>query len=74
MGIELLNSTQAAKVVGISLMTLQRWIALGKFRPPKLSIRNGRAVRLWDMTALERLGVAKAKYYGRGKGNRQSKS
>ena len=71
MGIKLLNSAQAAKAVGISLMTLQRWIVAGKVRSPKLSIRNGRAVRLWNEHALRRLKMAKTLNYGQGKGNRR---
>ena len=71
MGKGLLNSGQAAKAAGISLMTLQRWIAAGKLTAPPLNIRNGRAVRLWNRNALDRLKRAKALHYGQGKGRRK---
>ena len=48
------SSRYAARAVGISLMTLQRWIADGDIRPPKLQIVNGRATRLWDGEDVER--------------------
>ncbi len=63
----------AAKAVGISLMTLQRWIADGDIRPPKLQIVNGRATRLWDNEDLEGLRQLKGKIYCRGRGRKKGK-
>src|ERR1700691_4216468 len=45
----------AAKEVGISLMTLQRWIANEDIRAPRLEIVNGRAMRIWEADDLARL-------------------
>ncbi len=68
------SSRYAAKAVGISLMTLQRWIADGDIRTPKLQIVNGRATRLWDAEDLERLRAAKEKIYCRGRGRKRGKT
>jgi predicted site-specific integrase-resolvase len=68
------STRYAAKAVGISLMTLQRWIADGDIRPPRLQIVNGRATRLWDTEDLERLRASKEKNYCRGRGRKEGKS
>jgi excisionase family DNA binding protein len=68
------STRYAAKAVGISLMTLQRWIADGDIRPPKLQIVNGRATRLWDNEDLEELRQSKEKIYCRGRGRKKGKT
>jgi predicted site-specific integrase-resolvase len=68
------STRYAAKAVGISLMTLQRWIADGDVRPPKLQIVNGRATRLWDVGDLEGLRQLKGKIYCRGRGRKKGKA
>jgi predicted site-specific integrase-resolvase len=68
------STRYAAKAVGISLMTLQRWIADGDIRPPKLQIVNGRATRLWDTEDVERLRQSKEKNYCRGRGRKKGKT
>ena len=65
------STRYAAKAVGISLMTLQRWIADGDIRPPALRIVNGRATRLWKADDLERLRQTKEKIYCRGRGRKK---
>ena len=67
------STRYAAKAVGISLMTLQRWIADGEIRPPQLQIVNGRATRLWDSEDLKRLRQLKGKIYCRGRGRKKGK-
>ena len=67
------STRYAAKAVGISLMTLQRWIADGDIRPPQLQIVNGRATRLWDGKELNRLKELKEKIYCRGRGRKMGK-
>jgi hypothetical protein len=52
-------------------MTLQRWIADGDIRAPKLEIVNGRATRLWDSDDLERLRQLKQEIYCRGRGRKK---
>jgi predicted site-specific integrase-resolvase len=65
------NTQQAASAVGISTMTLQRWLATGKVEGPELRIRKGRAVRLWSKADLDRLRKIKRLVYGKGKGPRK---
>jgi hypothetical protein len=66
------NTKLAAKAAGISLITLQRWIATGKVRAPKLRIRNGRAVRVWTRHYLEQLRRTKNATYCRGRGRKRA--
>ena len=66
------NTQQAASAVGVSTMTLQRWLAAGKVKGPELRIRNGRAVRLWSHADLDRLRKIKRLVYGRGKGPKKA--
>ncbi|MFZ0856803.1 MAG: hypothetical protein WAN10_08115 [Candidatus Acidiferrales bacterium] len=63
----------AAKAVGISLMTLQRWIANKSIQPPALQIVNGRATRLWNKEDMERLRQAKQEIYCKGRGRKKGK-
>jgi predicted site-specific integrase-resolvase len=65
------NTKQAAAAVGISLMTLQRWIAGEKIQAPALQIRNGRAVRLWNESDMARLRRVKQAIYRRGRGRKK---
>ena len=65
------STRYAAKAVGVSLMTLQRWIADEDIRPPKLQIVDGRATRLWGAEDLERLRQVKEKIYRRGRGRKK---
>lgn len=67
------STRYAARAVGISLMTLQRWIADEDIRPPSLQIVNGRATRLWEAADLERLRHVKGKIYCRGRGRKKGK-
>jgi excisionase family DNA binding protein len=66
-----ITTRYAATEVGISLMTLQRWIADEDIRAPKLQIVNGRATRIWEADDLERLLLLKEKIYCRGRGRKK---
>jgi DNA-binding transcriptional MerR regulator len=52
---KLYNTGQAAKAAGITRVTLQQWLRRGIVRAPELSIRNGRAVRLWTTSDVAKL-------------------
>jgi predicted site-specific integrase-resolvase len=65
------NTQQAASAVGISAMTLHRWVTAGKVNAPKLRIRNGRAVRLWSNADLARLRRLKQEIYCKGRGRKK---
>jgi len=68
---QLCNTQQAAKAAGIAVMTLHRWIVGNKLKAPKLSIRNGRAVRLWSKADLDRLRRLKQEIYCKGRGRKK---
>jgi excisionase family DNA binding protein len=55
---------EAADAVGITRATLQAWIAKKWLRVPAITLRGGRAVRLWTESDLDKLRVAKKKLYG----------
>lgn len=65
------NTQQAAAAVGVSLMTLHRWIVAKRLGAPKLRIRNGRAVRLWSKADLQRLRALKQQIYCKGRGRKK---
>jgi hypothetical protein len=66
-----LNTQQAAKAVGIAVMTLHRWAVAKRLKAPKLRIRNGRAVRLWSNADLDQLRKLKQAIYCRGRGRKK---
>jgi predicted site-specific integrase-resolvase len=68
---KLCNTQQAASAVGISTMTLQRWLAVGKVRGPKLRIRDGHAIRPWSKADLNRLRRLKQEIYCKGRGRKK---
>ncbi len=49
------STAGAAKVSGISKMTLHRWILSGRIRPPRLTTIAGVKVRLWTRKDVEHL-------------------
>ncbi len=65
------NTHQAAKAVGLSVMTLHRWVVGKRLKAPKLRIRNGRAVRLWGSADLVRLRKLKQQIYCKGRGRKK---
>jgi hypothetical protein len=52
-------------------MTVQRWLAAGRVKGPKLRIRDGRAVRLWSKADLDRLRELKQEIYCKGRGRKK---
>jgi excisionase family DNA binding protein len=65
------NTQQAAKAAGVTVMTLYRWVVAKKLKAPKLRIRNGRAVRLWSSSDLNRLRKLKQEIYCKGRGRKK---
>jgi len=51
---ELYTTLQVAKMTGIPRATLQFWIATKKITAPRLKLRNGKAVRLWNHAQIEK--------------------
>jgi len=67
----LCNTQQAARAIGISVMTLHRWIVTKRLDAPKLRICAGRAVRLWGNADLARLRKLKQQIYCKGRGRKK---
>jgi hypothetical protein len=65
------NTQQAARAIGVSMMTLHRWIVGKQLNAPKLRIRNGRAVRLWSKADLVQLRKLKQQIYCKGRGRKK---
>ena len=65
------NTQQAAKAVGIAVMTLHRWVVAKRLKAPKLRIRNGRAVRLWGNADMAQLRKLKQEIYCKGRGRKK---
>ena len=62
------TTAKAAKAVGITRQTLQRWIRERKLKAPKPTLRDGRGVRLWSEADLRRLAQVKQETYRKGRG------
>ena len=57
------TTSEAANQAGISLPTLQRWIAAGKIRAPKPLLVGAVGYRLWSADDVERLRAVKKVIY-----------
>jgi excisionase family DNA binding protein len=57
------TTLEAAGRVGISLPTLQRWIAAGKIKAPKPTLIGAVGYRLWSAAAIDRLKTVKQAVY-----------
>ncbi len=55
-------------MVKVSLVTLHRWLAAGKFRPSIGVPMKGRTLWRFRATDVKRLRAYKARFYGKGKG------
>jgi excisionase family DNA binding protein len=67
-----LTTRQAAERAGVSLVTLQRWIAAGRVQAPPVVLKGHLAVRLWsdsDVAALR--AAATGLRYASGNGRRR---
>lgn len=64
------TTREAAAAVGITRVTLQRWIAAGKIRAPRARLRDGVGVRLWAEADVSRLRKVKALIYRKGRGRK----
>jgi MerR HTH family regulatory protein len=62
---KVLSNSQVAKQAGVHPGTLERWLASGKLRQPKVLISGGRIVRLWKQADVEHIQRYKEKNYGK---------
>jgi predicted site-specific integrase-resolvase len=42
------STPEAAKLIGVSLITLHRWLAAGKLQPFGIELRDGRKLWRWN--------------------------
>ncbi len=65
-----LSTADVARIVGINRVTLERWLAGGKVRRPKM-IRYGRdEFRNWTEKDVERVQKYKQENYRKGRGRK----
>ena len=64
------STPQAAELVGISRMTLLRWIATRQFRPPRTQMIGNIKRIAWSRSDVARLRKFKEKRYNVGRGKR----
>jgi len=60
-------------MVGISWITLRRWLAAGKFRPSQAMPFDGRTFWRWTDADVERLRKYKVAHYRKGRGRKKGK-
>lgn len=58
---KLLSTVAVARKVGMNRVTLQKWMRVGRVKAPKLTILNGRAVRLWSSAEIQKVQDLKEK-------------
>ncbi len=49
------TTRETAKAIGVSWITLQRWVSSGKVKAPPVVLSGNRAVRLWSESAVKKL-------------------
>ena len=64
------TTSDVAKLVKLSLPTLQRWIVSRRFKAPPVRFVANIKVRLWNKGDVVRLKRFKAKHYRAGQGKR----
>lgn len=67
------STKQAAEAVGISWITLWRWLTAGNIRPSKSLPFNGGRLWRWTDADVERLRKYKAAHYRKGRGRKKGK-
>jgi len=65
------STQEVAKEVGISLATLERWLAEKRVSKPKSIRIGGKEFRDWSRTDIDALRKYKAKNYRKGRGRRK---
>ena len=69
-----LTTAEAAERAGITWRTLQRWIAIGKVKPPKPALIGAVGYRLWSAKDVMRLCRLKEQIYRKGRGRKKTKT
>jgi predicted site-specific integrase-resolvase len=48
------STTQAAKLIGVHVITLHRWLAAGKIKPNAIELSDGRKLWRWSEADIAR--------------------
>ena len=67
------STGQAAKMLGVNRVTLQRWLIAGRVGEPKKVKMGGVEVRIWTDRDVERLRKYKQENYCKGRGRKSKK-
>ena len=67
------STKQAARIVGIGRVTLQRWLLSGKVKEPRRIRNGGIDARVWTDRDVERVRKWKAAHYRKGRGRKKKK-
>jgi excisionase family DNA binding protein len=68
-----ISSKEAAKLVGISDATLERWLAEKKIAAPRMFRVGGKEFRRWTKKDIARIRKYKAANYRKGRGRKKGK-
>jgi predicted site-specific integrase-resolvase len=63
-------TAEAARMIGINRVTLQRWLIEGKVKEPKKITAGGVEVRIWTGRDVERVRKYKQENYRKGRGRK----
>jgi predicted site-specific integrase-resolvase len=64
------STEEAAKLAGISWITLRRWLAGGRIKPAQAVPYSGRTLWRWNDRDVKRLKKYKQKNYRKGRGRK----
>lgn len=64
------TTPEVAKLAGIGLRTLYRWLKLGAIPEPERGRIGGLTVRLWSEKAVRLVREHKRKFYAKGRGRK----
>jgi transposase len=64
------STPEVARMAGISIVTLERWLASGRLESPKRLCVGARVVRLWNEKDVERVRKHKQENYRKGRGRK----
>lgn len=66
------STMQVTQMVGISRMTLLRWLRTGKLREPRRIGNGGIEARIWNIRDVERVRKYKEVNYRKGRGRKKA--
>lgn len=66
------SSAEVARIVGIHLRTLERWLEDGKVKPDVLKVGK-KNYRIWTPDEIEKVRTVKKRTYMKGRGRKKRK-